>query len=48
MSCFNFETFGAGHMPPFGFSAKEKYRKTVISDDIEDVEYEDITDQPEK
>lgn len=46
MSPFNFETFGAGHIPPFRFKAQP--RQTIISDDIEDVEYVDVSDpQPE-
>ena len=46
MSVFNFETFGAGHIPPFGFKAHP--RQTILSDDIEDVEYVDVSDpQPE-
>lgn len=42
MSVFNFETFGAGHIPPFGFKASP--RQTILSDDIEDVDYVDISD----
>lgn len=53
MSPFNFETFGAGHIPPFPrsvFDIKEGKSKfqTILSDDIEDVEYVDVSDpQPE-
>lgn len=42
MSVFNFEIFGAGHIPPFGF--KDHPRQTILSDDIEDVEYVDVSD----
>ena len=42
MSVFNFETFGAGHIPPFGFKAHP--RQTILSDDIEDVEYVDVSE----
>ncbi|MDE6553341.1 MAG: hypothetical protein K2K98_10395, partial [Muribaculaceae bacterium] len=46
MSVFNFETFGAGHIPPFGFKAHP--RQSILSDDIEDVDYVDVSDpQPE-
>lgn len=53
MSPFNFETFGAGHIPPFPrfvFDIKEGKSKfqTTLSEDIEDVEYFDVSDpQPE-
>lgn len=54
MNPFNFETFGAGHIPPFPrfvFDIKEGKSKfqTILSDDIEDVEYVDVSDpQPEQ
>lgn len=53
MSPFNFEHSGAGHIPPFPrfvFDIKEDKSKfqTILSDDIEDVEYVDVSDpQPE-
>lgn len=52
MSCFNHDTFGAGHMPPFGkiFDIKEKKNsfRTTISETIGDAEYEDITNEQPK
>ncbi len=49
MSYFNHETFGAGHMPPFEtiFDIKQKKNslRSTISDTIEDVEFEDITEE---
>lgn len=52
MSPFNFETFGAGHIPPFPkfvFDIKEGKSKlqTTLSEDIEDVEYVDVSDAPQ-
>lgn len=52
MSPFNFETFGTGHIPPFPkfvFDIKEGKSKfqTTLSDDIEDVEYVDVSDAPQ-
>ena len=49
MSVFNFETFGAGHIPPFPksvFNLKDGKLKleTILSDDIEDVEYVDVSE----
>lgn len=52
MSVFNFEIFGAGHIPPFTkfiFDIKEGKSKlqATLSDDIEDVEYVDVSESPE-
>lgn len=49
MSYFNHETFGAGHMPPFesvfDIKTKKDTLRSTISESIEDVEYEEITDE---